>query len=94
MKKQSIILLGFIAIFSFIHLGLCFFYPQMYAYFTGQEQLSAFLTSLRIFRWALYCGVAFAGLYSLQQKETKTVPIYLLFFLFNLLLPNIFASIY
>ncbi|MGM0123344.1 hypothetical protein IGI37_000710 [Enterococcus sp. AZ194] len=94
MKKKTMLLLGCIAFFSLIHLGLCFFYPQMYAYFSGQEQLTVFLTSLRIFRWLLYCAVILAGLYTLQKKETKVVPAYLLFFLFNLLLPNIFSSIY
>ncbi|KAF1296445.1 hypothetical protein BAU15_12890 [Enterococcus sp. JM4C] len=94
MKNKTLLLLGIIAFFSLVHLGLCFFYPQMYAYFSGQAQLTLFLSILRIFRWALYVAVALAGLFSLQKKETKFVPVYLLFFLFNILLPNIFASIY
>ncbi len=90
MPKKHRNMIAIITVLTFIHMVFCAMYQWIYAYFNTNNQLSTLLLVLWIFRIIFYVGVALAGYVAIKDGERKTVPLYLLLFFFNLVIPYIF----
>ena len=90
MTKKHRLLIAAIAVLTLFHMIFCAFYGRLYGYFNLEGQLQSFLTTTAIIRGLLLIGIAISGLISLKDKASKTTPFYLIFFLFNLIIPFIF----
>ncbi len=90
MKKKHLYFTISIALLSLVHLLFSFFYVRIYGYFNLHGDLSSFVLVSQLFRFALDAYIVVFGFFALREGKQKMVPFYLLFFLFNLILPFLF----
>ncbi|MEG2944582.1 MAG: hypothetical protein RR813_06955 [Enterococcus sp.] len=90
MTKKHRLLIALITVLTLFHMVFCAFYSRLYGYFNLHDNLQSFLTTILIIRGILLGGIAFAGFISLKDESRKTTPFYLIFFLFNLIIPFVF----
>ncbi|MDA9461107.1 hypothetical protein B835_994 [Enterococcus mundtii 3F] len=88
-KKHKLLLIS-IALFSLIHLLFSFYYLHLYGYFNLHGQLNTFLLLTLILRVVFAGYIVLCGFLAIREEKQKLLPFYLLFFLFNLLLPFLF----
>ncbi|WP_455326568.1 hypothetical protein [Enterococcus saigonensis] len=90
MTKKHRLLIAVVTVLTLFHMIFCAFYNRLYGYFNLQDTLQLFLTTTFILRGALLVIIAILGLVSLNDHDSKVTPFYLIFFLFNLIIPFIF----
>ncbi|MFV0557479.1 MAG: hypothetical protein ACK5MW_02420 [Enterococcus sp.] len=90
MNKKHRTLIILITVLTVIHTIFCAYYPWLYGYFNLQDHLAPFLEAVFFSRSAFVCLIAISGFLSIRDKMNRALPFYLIFFLFNLLLPNLF----
>ncbi len=90
MQKKHLFFTISIALLSLLHLLFSYFYVRMYGYFNLTGSLSSFLLAARLFRFAIDAYIIICGFYAIREERLKILPFYLLFFLFNLILPFLF----
>ncbi|WP_237558939.1 hypothetical protein [Enterococcus mundtii] len=88
-KKHKRMIIS-IALLSLIHLLFSFYYLHLYGYFNLHGQLNTFLLLTLILRVILAGYIILCGFFAIREEKQKLLPFYLLFFLFNLLLPFLF----
>lgn len=79
-----------IAFLSLAHLIFSYFYIRMYGYFNLHGHLNSFMTAAWILRFIIDVYIVICGFFAIREERYKVLPFYLLFFLFNLILPFIF----
>lgn len=90
MTKKHRNLIFIVGGLTVIHLLFCIFYQRIYGYFNLKDQLGPFLTFTTLFRGILLGLTALLGWLAVNDKTKRALPIYLLLFLFNLILPHLF----
>ena len=90
MTKKHRLLIAAIAILTLLHMVFCAFYSRLYGYFNLQDNLRLFLLATLIFRGIFLAVIAISGFIILNDKASKVTPFYLIFFLFNLIIPFVF----
>ena len=90
MQKKHLYFTISIALLSVLHWLFSYFYIRLYGYFNLQGSLNQFLLFTQVFRFVLNFYIIFCGYVTLREENRKLLLIYLLFFLFNLLLPFLF----
>ncbi len=79
-----------IAFLSLAHLIFSYFYIRMYGYFNLHGHLNSFMTVAWLLRFVIDAYIVICGFFAVREERYKVLPFYLLFFLFNLVLPFIF----
>lgn len=90
MKKKHLYFAISIAILSLVHLLFSYFYVRMYGYFNLHRNLNSFLLVSQILRFVLDAYIIVCSFFAIREEKQKILPFYLLFFLFNLILPFLF----
>lgn len=90
MNKHKRLMISIIALTA-VHLLICIFSTKLYAYFNMAGSLGSFRIGLILFRIIFAVYIALCGYFALRENLTKYLPLYLLAFLFNLILPYLFA---
>ncbi|MGG5312040.1 MULTISPECIES: hypothetical protein [unclassified Enterococcus] len=88
-KKHKSFIIS-ITLLSLVHLLFSFYYLRLYGYFNLHGQLNTFLLLSMILRVVLAVYIVVCGFFAIREEKQKLLPFYLLFFLFNLLLPFLF----
>ncbi|MGM9902860.1 hypothetical protein A5844_001528 [Enterococcus sp. 10A9_DIV0425] len=88
-KKHKLFMIS-IAILSVIHLLFSYYYLHLYGHFNLQGNLNSFLLISFILRLLLDLYIVTCGFLAIREDKQKVLPFYLLFFLFNLVLPFLF----
>ena len=90
MQKKHFYFTISIALRSVLHLLFSYFYVRMYGYFNLHGNLNSFILISQVFRLALDAYIVLCGFLAIREDKQKLLPFYLLFFLFNLILPFLF----
>ncbi|EOH92308.1 hypothetical protein ACTNBL_04925 [Enterococcus villorum] len=90
MQKKHFYFTISIALLSLLHLLFSYFYVRMYGYFNLHGNLNSFILISQVFRLALDAYIVLCGFLAIREDKQKLLPFYLLFFLFNLILPFLF----
>ncbi|EGP5616910.1 hypothetical protein DUC44_001611 [Enterococcus faecium] len=90
MQKKHLFFTLSIAFLSLAHLIFSYFYIRMYGYFNLHGHLNSFMTAAWILRFIIDVYIVICGFFAIHEERYKVLPFYLLFFLFNLILPFIF----
>ncbi|EGP4991129.1 hypothetical protein VD172_001665 [Enterococcus faecium] len=90
MQKKHLFFTLSIAFLSLAHLIFSYFYIRMYGYFNLHGHLNSFMTAAWILRFIIDVYIVICGFFVIREERYKVLPFYLLFFLFNLILPFIF----
>jgi hypothetical protein len=90
MGKKHLFFMISIAFFSLLHLIFSYYYMRLYGYFNLQGTLSGFVMGSQFLRLILNAYIVICGFLALRENKKRLLPFYLLFFLFNLILPFLF----
>lgn len=90
MKKKHFYFTISIVFLSLVHLLFSYFYVRMYGYFNLYGSLNSFVLVSQIFRFVLDTYIIVCSFFAIREEKQKLLPFYLLFFLFNLILPFLF----
>ncbi|MEY8445877.1 hypothetical protein [Enterococcus ratti] len=90
MQKKYLYFTISMAFLSFLHLLFSYFYMRMYGYFNLHGNLNSFIWTSKLLRFALDVYIILCGFFAIREEKQKILPFYLLFFLFNLILPFLF----
>ena len=91
MQKKHLFFTLSIAFLSLAHLIFSYFYIRMYGYFNLHGHLNSFMTAAWILRFIIDVYIVICGFFfAIREERYKVLSFYLLFFLFNLILPFIF----
>ena len=90
MKKKHLYFTISIAILSLVHLLFSYFYVRMYGYFNLHVYFNSFVLVSQLLRFVLDAYIIVCSFFAIREEKQKILPFYLLFFLFNLILPFLF----
>lgn len=90
MKKHRYLMISIISITA-IHLLVCLFSTKLAAHFNMAGTLGTFKNTLSVLRMLFTFYIVGCGYVALREGFKQLLPLYLMFFFFNLVLPYLFA---